>query len=385
MPSPVQSHAEERRKHLAAMQRAVPVTRMVDYGVPLGDALHIHGLIATDDSAGWDEICERLAARHHGFAEAAEKAGRSPTAAQAWRAASALLQCAQLAFNQDVPRKRALYEQAHAALSRHAHLSGDLAEVQLSTTYGALHGWIVRPESVAATAAVIVVGGLSGWGSVYLDIGRALAARGLLAILAEGPGQGLTRLRGGMHLDDRTLPLFSAFLDHAESLGVRRCGVWGNSFGGLFAAQLAARDRRVRALCVNGAPMIPSVPPFRTAREQMEAVFGVDDGISLGHRLQSLAMNPRRHRIDAHLLVVQGGRDALVPLGEQTSYFTLVPAHEKAVLTWADGEHTIYNYAQERNAQAADWFAERLDPAAALIENNEGDMNWKNPQALNLT
>ncbi|MDP9928182.1 alpha/beta hydrolase family protein [Variovorax paradoxus] len=365
MPSPVQSHAEERRKHLAAMQRAVPVTRMVDYGVPLGDALHTHGLVATDDSAGWDEICERVAARHHGLAEAAEKAGRSPTAALGWRAASALLQCAQLAFNQDVPRKIALYEQAHAALARHAHLSGDLAEVRLPTPYGGLHGWTVRPDGTAATAAVIVMGGLSGWGSVYLDMGRALAARGLLAILAEGPGQGLTRLRGGMHLDDRTLPLFGAFLDHAESLGVRRCGVWGNSFGGLFAAQLAATDRRVQAVCINGAPMTPAVPSFRTAREQMEALFGVDEEASLRHRLQSLGMSPRRHRIDANLLVIQGGCDALVPLGEQASFFTLVPTRPKAVLTWPNGEHTIYNYAQERNARAADWFAEQLNPQAA--------------------
>lgn len=365
MPIPVQTHAEERRKHLAAMQRAVPVTRMVDYGVPLGDALHAHDLVTTDDSARWDEVCERLAARHHGFAEAAEETGQSATAAQAWRAASALLQCAQLAFNQDVPRKGALYEQARTALARHAHLSGDLADLQLSTAHGALHGWTVRPDGATATAAVIILGGLSGWGSVYLDIGRALAARGLLAILAEGPGQGLTRLRGGMHLEERTLPLFSAFLDHAESLGARRFGVWGNSFGGLFAARLAASDRRVQAVCVNGAPMTPSIPTFRTAREQMEAVFGVDDEASLGHRLQWLAMSPRCHRIDAHMLVVQGGRDTLVPLGEQASFFTLVPTYAKATLTWEGGEHTIYNYAQERNARTADWFAERLDPAAA--------------------
>lgn len=365
MPSPVQTHAEERRKHLAAMQRAVPVTRMVDYGVPLGDALHVHDLIAMNGSAGWDEICEGQAARHHGLAEAAEEKGQTVTAALAWRAASALLQCAQLAFNQDVPRKRTLYEQARAALARHAHLSSDLAEVQLPTAHGGLHGWTIHPEGAAATAAVIVVGGLSGWGSVYLDIGRALAARGLLAILAEGPGQGLSRLRDEMHLDGRTLPLFSAFLDHAESSGARRLGAWGNSFGGLFAAQLAASDRRVKAVCVNGAPMTPTVPSFRTAREQMEAVFGLDDEASLTHRLQSLAMNPGCHRIDAHMLVVQGGRDTLVPLGEQTSFFTLAPTHAKATFTWEDGEHTIYNYAQERNARIADWFAEQLDPAAA--------------------
>jgi pimeloyl-ACP methyl ester carboxylesterase len=154
-------------------------------------------------------------------------------------------------------------------------------------------------------------------------MGRALALRGVLAILAEGPGQGLSRLRGGMHLDETTLPLLSAFLDHVETLGARHLGVWGNSFGGLFSAHLAAQDTRVQALCINGAPMVPVVPSFRTAREQ-------------------------------------GGRDALVPLGEQESFFTLTPTPTEAPLTWRNGEHTIYNYSQERNARISDWFVEML-------------------------
>lgn len=360
MPSPIYIEADERRKHLAAMQRAVPLTRMVDYGVPLGDALDVHESIASEDPASWHEVCQRLANRHRAIALAAEGSGRRETAAQAWRASSALLQCAQLAYNQDVPPKQALYEQAHEALVRHSQLSDDLAEVVLSSGHGQLHGWVVRPRESAPDQAVIVLGGLSGWGGAFLDMGRALAARGVLAILAEGPGQGLSRLRGGMHLDEMTLPLFSAFVDHAESLGTRRFGVWGNSFGGLFSAHLAARDTRVQAVCINGAPMAPVVPSFRTAREQMGSVFGVNDEVSLAQRLSSLGMDAQRHRFNAHMLVVQGGRDALVPLGEQESFFTLAPANTRATFTWGNGEHTIYNYSHERNARVADWFVEKL-------------------------
>lgn len=31
-----------------------------------------------------------------------------------------------------------------------------------------------------------------------------------------------------------------------------------------------------------------------------------------------------------------------------------------------DGEHTIYNHAGERNAQVADWFADRFSPNAGV-------------------
>lgn len=54
-------------------------------------------------------------------------------------------------------------------------------------------------------------------------------------------------------------------------------GVQGNSFGGLFAAHLAAQDKRVRACVVNGAPATPQLPPFRTARAQFAAALGTDD------------------------------------------------------------------------------------------------------------
>ena len=360
MLNPTRPSAEDRRKHLAALHRAVPVTRMVDCGAPLGDALNAHARTCVEAPPDWDTVCETLAERHAALAAVAEQSGHADTAARAWRAASALLQCAQLAFNADGPRKRALYQRSHEALTRHAAIRGDLLACELPAPQGTLHGWVVQPVHQPARAAVLVLGGLSGWGAAYLDMGRALAARGVLAILGEGPGQGLTRLRGGMHLQPDTLAHFGAFLDHAQSLGARHLGVWGNSFGGLLGAGLAARDRRVQALCINGAPMAPAVPSFRTAREQMAAVFGVDDEPALVERLKMLSLEPGRDRIEAAMLLVEGGRDMLVPADEQAAFLALAPQGRTDTMTWDDGEHTIYNHAEERNARVADWFADQL-------------------------
>lgn len=351
---------EERLKYLGVMRRALPVTRMVDYGVPLGDAVTVHAWTAEDAPMTWDEACEHLAQRHRRVAAQAEQDGHRATASAAWRSASALLHCSQLAFNADQPRKTALYEEAHEALEHHARLSGDLAAITLPTALGDVHGWVVRPAGEPARAAVLVIGGLSGWGPAYLDMGRALAARGMLAILGEGPGQGLTRMRGGLHLSADTLPAFQAFLDHARDLAACRLGVWGNSFGGLLAAHVATADERVQAVCINGAVAAPATPTFRTAREQMQAVFGVQRDDAIDACLRGLAIRPEACRTVGAVLVVEGGRDPLVALGEQAPFLELAAPGLGRTLTWEDGEHTIYNHAQERNGLVGDWFAGQL-------------------------
>lgn len=350
---------DERKKQLEALRRAVPVTRMVDYGVPLGDALNIHALAATDESLSWDLLCEQVAQRHLKIANDAGIQRHGVTAREACRAASALLQCAQLAFNQDNARKLELYERAHAAMAQCARNVPYIDELVVPTPQGKLYGWTVRPTHFAPKAAVLVIGGLSGWGSVYFDMAKALADRGVLAILGEGPGQGLTRMRSSIHMDAGTLPLFEPLLDAAATECGNQVGVWGNSFGGLFAARVAAHDSRVKAVCINGAPFSPTVPSFRTAREQMLAVFGANDD-NLGEKLGAVSMSPDRHRIDGAILVIQGGKDPMVPLGEQRAFLQLGRPERAQVVTWDDGEHTIYNHAAARNALIADWFSDWL-------------------------
>ncbi|WP_116747992.1 alpha/beta fold hydrolase [Acidovorax sp. 99] len=359
---PVSEAGADSAKRNAALMRAVPLTRLVDYGVTVGDALELTARISTKEAPAWDLVAEDMAGRYASLAREAAADGCMISAAQAWACAAALNHVAQLAYNADEPRKAALYEAGRQAVIAHGSIVGTVSELQLPSPEGALYGWQVAPAGGAPLAAVVIVGGLSGWGAVYLSMAQALARRGVLCVLAEGPGQGSTRMRSGLHLDAETLPLFTRFVDHAHASGARRVGVCGNSFGGLFAAHMAAMDPRVSAVCINGAPMAPTVPDFRTAREQMAALFGVESESALEQRLTDLRMSPHKHRIDAAMLVVEGGRDPLVALGEQASFFDLGQRQRCQLMTWPDGEHTIYNHAAWRNAQVADWFCAQLLP-----------------------
>lgn len=353
------------KKTNEALLRAVPCSRMRDYGVHAEDVAAWMAALAESPARPWHQIGESLAEARRELALAAQAQGKTNAARAEWLACAALLQCAQLAFHHDESRKHDLYEAAWEAFRQGLTLLPTAQELSISVPGRFLHGWAVLPHEFRARAAVVLVGGLSGWGPVYFSMAQALAARGVMAILAEGPGQGLPRLRHGLTLSAARMALFGRFLDVAQELGARRLGVWGNSFGGLFAAHMAVSDARVLAVCINGAPMRPEVPEFRTAREQMAALTGCHRPRDLAAAIAALTLCPDRHSTDAAMLVLEGGSDPLVPVGSQAEFFKLTSNVVQDLFHWEDGEHTIYNHAAERNARAADWFAQQLQVVEA--------------------
>ena len=96
--------------------------------------------------------------------------------------------------------------------------------------------------------------------------------------------------------------------------------------------------------------------------------LSADDRAALSDLVHSYAAHVDERRFDSvaalftdtAVLVVEGGLDPLLPLGGQAPFLRLSDAPGGGVLTWPDGEHTIYNHAAQRNAQVADWFARHL-------------------------
>ncbi|MEU0510154.1 bifunctional 3-(3-hydroxy-phenyl)propionate/3-hydroxycinnamic acid hydroxylase [Amycolatopsis sp. NPDC006125] len=351
--------------------RAMPPTRMLDYGMDFGDVLELQRL--TSAGTAWDAAAEGLADRHLRRAADAARDGWTVSADEAYRAAVACLVFAQMAFNSDSDRKRALYSRLTATVSaRAAALSaaetrktGALRpprcqEVEIPFADGRMFGWLLLPRG-PVLGTVVVFGGQSGWGPAYLRQADALNRRGLAALLAEGPGQGRTRLEGGVLLDADVRAAYRTFVDHLverEDLGP--VGLWGNSNGGLYAATTAASDPRVAAVCVNGAPARPRLLTFRTYLEQAAAMLGTGDQASIQNNFDRIALRSE-DRIDCPVLVLHGGQDPLVSLDEQQPFLDAATHHGDVTLrVWDDGEHTIYNHSSERSALVADWFTAKL-------------------------
>jgi len=190
-----------------AQHRAMPFTRLTDCGMDPADARRL----LADTAAGtpWDDAAESLADAQLDRARTANDTGHPVTARQAYRFASAALMFAQMAHQTDTPRKRDLYARHTAAT---AEIAG-LERVEVPYRSGILTGWLCLPHTRSAEATVVVWGGLSGWGAAYLPVAGAYTARGLACLLAEGPGQGESRLSHGLYTDERVTEGYARFLD----------------------------------------------------------------------------------------------------------------------------------------------------------------------------
>lgn len=347
------------RPEVDALWRAMPPTRLLDCGMDHADVLILGQ--RTADGAAWDEETERLGAAHLARATAAEAQGHPVTAIAEYRWAVACFLFAQMAYNFDEPRKRELYARLTAAAAAAGRLSTPRWErLELPFGGGRLFGWLVTPAA-PPRGTVVVFGGQSGWGAAYLRQAGALVRRGMAALLAEGPGQGETRLDGGVLLDVDVRAAYRTFVDElagrpGAGTGI---GLWGNSLGGLYAATTAAADPRVGAVCVNGAPAHPRLLPFRTFAEQAAAMLGTTDRDALQRNFDRIALRPD-DRIRCPLLVLHGGQDPIVALADQQPFLDAAAHDDVTLRVWDDGEHTVYNHSAERTALVADWFADRL-------------------------
>ena len=341
-----------------ALRRAMPVTRMIDYGMQRAHAEAAHA--KSMDGGDWDAILSAIADAEEVEAGDLEALGKRTEAAEKWHSAAAALIFAQLRFNFDSARKVELYKRMSADFAQFARRSVlPVERVTMNPGIGEMFGWHFRSAG-KPRAAVVVFGGLSGWSTAYRSMAEMLRAEGIDCLLVDGPGQGDSRLLGGVYLTDEAPAGFGHFIDYLEmQLGPVPVGIWGNSFGGLFAALTSVADDRIRACCINGAPARCEVPSFRTPTEQLAAMFGKRDLLGLDDQMRALSFDPSEP-IKCPVLVLEGGADPLVPLGAQDAFLVGNSDPRTAKRTWQDGEHTIYNHARERNDFVTQWFASTL-------------------------
>lgn len=345
-----------------AEHREVPYTRMTDYGMDPADAREL--LTLTPDGSAWSEVATVLAQGQRRRAEDAEEAGHLVTACEAYRASASAYLVAQLPVPASSRQKLAIYREHLTTVEHWARMSPSVERVTVPYAGGELGGCLMLPPAGHAEATVLVWGGLNGWGAAFLGIGDALVARGMAALVVEGPGQGLPLLEGGLHLDGAVADGFARFLDLVDEDprldGLT--GVQGNSFGGLYAALLTSQDRRVRALGVNGSPSSPMLPNGAppAAAGLFATVTGTDDVVKINDVLASLRFDPGAHRIEVPLLILHGDADPLVGWDQQAAFAAAADPGRTTVRRWRAGEHTLYNHHVERNAVIADWFADQL-------------------------
>jgi dienelactone hydrolase len=365
LPGPAPAEAGTLDKVTEAQLRAAPLERLLDYGLAPADALCLRDLVGQGWS--WSDAGLRLAQAHLAASDEADQARLPEVRQQHLLAAAVTANVAQLMMAGDSEQRRDIYRLSDGARNRWLDGQGDRAgRLEVPGAGGELDVTWLRPATAGRTAVVALWGGTSGWGIVYRRCAQALLDAGLSVALVELPGQGSPRLLNGKVLGPGLYPtarrLVEALRDAPFSTG--RVGIWGQSMGGLLAAQLASHLPLVSACCVTSGPGSPARGGRPSSRQRQlwadmlgrpaaEAPgLGEEFGFGTGQR------------IGCPVLVVHGGRDPLVTEAEAAA-FAEAGAEPSSLVVWPDEGHCVYGRGQERDVLVAAWFRGVLQPGGA--------------------
>ncbi|QNG36909.1 alpha/beta fold hydrolase [Geodermatophilaceae bacterium NBWT11] len=361
------AHALEWQAAAAALIRAMPRHRMVGNGMQATDADELHAGVSA--GAAWSEVAARLARRQTRLAVEAMAVGDPVTAREKFLRAAACWSFGQIPL-EDGPAKQAHYRSLVEAFGRAGALLDPPAEhVEVPWAGKSLRGWLLRPHGVVRPPVVMVLGGMDAWREEYAAGAELVRDRGVALFLLDAPGQGETRVLGGLHLDRDVRLALSAAVDHVladDRLG-DRVAVWGNSMGGHLAALLAAQDPRIAACVVTGGTVTPSETHTRFPRfiGKVQAMLGLQhDEDAARSLMDGLALDAETlSGLTCPLLVQHGKRDAVFKIANARPIHDLAASTDKTWQEWADGDHCVDNHADEKYLEVARWLAPRLTGA----------------------
>jgi alpha-beta hydrolase superfamily lysophospholipase len=343
-----------------AALRQFSLERTLGYGVDYADAVELRGRVLNgqDWRSAATELADACLRRVQGTPDVA---GRSTRIAYL-RRASALLRMSQMMMLSDTPERRAIFAGAAALYAQAAELLGDRRRVSIETDQGVLVGWLISAGE-GAVASVIVIGGIEGYAMDFDGLGEAFAARGIDALLLDGPGQGETRFTHQHYLSAQWRDAYRCAIDFLDQRAPGRpIGFVGNSMGGSLAMAIAVDDTRIGACCDNGGMVAPwMVPPtIGTFFWKMVAFCGVEDAeqaVDVWRTVTPAADGPNS---GYPLLIVHGGKDPMITTELAEMMLHSAPTLDKQMAVFSDGDHCIYNHKNDRDVLITDWMRARL-------------------------
>lgn len=354
-----------------AHKRAMPLQRLTGNGMDYADVVALYA--AVDGGQPWQDAAERLGEANVARATDAAAAGHPLSARSWWLAASCCFRVGQVIL-EDGDAKRDLFAKMMDAYGKAGELSSPPVEHwHIPIGGGQLGGWLALPNrsgadtssQVGSVPVVIIFGGFDGWREEYHVGASYLNARGVATLLLDGPGQGESRLFGGLVLDENFTGAYAAVIDALTAdprLG-GPVGIWGNSMGGYLAAAVAAAEPRIAACCVNGGTVRPAeiLDRFPRFTSKVQPLLGIDDAGEATTAMGQFELTATDlEDLRCPLLVLHGTPDQVFLVENARALFDHAASTDKTWREWPDGDHCIYNHSHEKHTLVADWFTDRL-------------------------
>jgi alpha-beta hydrolase superfamily lysophospholipase len=336
----------------------------------------------------WAEEWSALGRRLEAVAEAAAAEGRAMTAGNYYLRAGMYYFTAER-FVPPGDAKRELGRRAlacqHAGLRRR-HPNIEFVEVPCEgTTLPAL--FMKAPGATGRAPTVVVFDGMDNCKEMsVLFAGLELAARGMHTLAIDGPGQGESlRLRGLSARHDYEVPGTAAWEHVAARPDVdpARIVVMGYSFGGYYAARIAAFERRYAAGVAFAAlhwdlagwqrevQRRHQRDPRTTAQSTFHFrwIMGCPDMDAANDKARQFSLADVAGRITCPFLVVHAEDDRVVPVESARRLYEALGSSRKRLRIFTAADGSTY-HAQADNRQVgvdyiADWIEETLESGQA--------------------
>ena len=261
--------------------------------------------------------------------------------------------------------------QASIRLYEQAVLDDNAQKLVVDTERGKLVGILEFPGSDRSYALVIICHGIPGGREAMSWAAARFHARGIATLVLDLPGYGETTVPLTQSAADAEIlkHIVTAVGDH-ERVDASRVGIIGYSDGGWHAAELCARDERIRAMIgisgryskVGGPEDVMVSGPAGDAVRMARWKAGARPTPDLFPWDPDSSAFDVAHQIRCPALIVAGSDEPETFRRQAEQLASLVPTATLKI--WHGGGHCARNI-PDALEQAADWMKEQLKPATA--------------------
>jgi 2,6-dihydroxypseudooxynicotine hydrolase len=342
--------------------------RYIAIGVDPNDAQRLIARIERWED--WCRLWSEEAARHEVLAEEARDKGRALSAAEAYVRAAIYYHCGKHLFAGHADEWRAAHDNVVRCYAAGAPgLDPPLERLTFPYQGIEIPGWLRKPREIAHPPVAILLPGLDACKEELHAWGAAFVARGMAALMIDGPGQGETLAHLPItHEWGRVIGAVIDLLERREDVDARRIGVVGQSLGALYAPLAAADESRLKACIANCGPYdlsrLLQKSPLPLQLEVFRAGAHARTAEDAQRIAAKLTLVGTAERITCPLLVMVGGADKLVPPteGERLAKTASGPTQ---LVVYPEGDHVCFNVSYKYRPLTADWMAERIGAGQA--------------------
>ncbi len=275
------------------------------------------------DAESWHEEWLAVADRNQARGDEAEAAGHIHTARACWLRAVDYYRSAEFWLAADDPRRLATFTQCEQSFQKAGrYFTPPVERVEIPYEDGAhLTGYFVRaPYDVEKQPVLVAFGGLDSFKEELLFmVGNGSLRRGISCLLVDGPGQGATLRRLGIHnRHDYEVPVGRCidYLETRDDVDLSRIAVSGSSLGGYYAARAGSFEHRLAATISHGAiwsidAMWGGAGEDHGLAGHIKWVFGTDSMAGALEKGKDFDLDGVLGNMQCPYLIVHGGHDVL--------------------------------------------------------------------------